>query len=213
MNQEKTGKFIAERRREKNLTQLQLAEMLSITDRAVSKWERGVSMPDASIMLELCSILGITVNELLSGEKISGEDYSAELERNLLEMIREKEKSDKRLLTMEIVIGVLSAIVLFVPIIFASYFQMEDWQRIVLMLSGVVPALVGFFFALKIEQLAGYYECRECHHRYVPGFKEVGLAMHMGRKRYMRCPKCGKKSWQIKVISRNRDDGDGAKDE
>ena len=75
MNQIEIGKFIAKCRKEKNLTQAQLAEKLNITDRAVSKWETGKSMPDSSIMLELCEILGITVNELLSGEKINMESY------------------------------------------------------------------------------------------------------------------------------------------
>lgn len=75
MNQTKIRTFIAKCRKEKKLTQAQLAEKLNITDRAVSKWETGKSMPDASIMLELCEILGITVNELLSGEQISQENY------------------------------------------------------------------------------------------------------------------------------------------
>ena len=75
MNQEKIGKFIAECRKEKNLTQLQLAEKLNISNRAVSKWETGKSCPDVSIMMELCDILGISVNELLSGERIIMENY------------------------------------------------------------------------------------------------------------------------------------------
>lgn len=79
MNQEEIGKFIAKYRKEKNLTQAQLAEKLNITDRAVSKWENGKSMPDSSIMLELCEILGITVNELLSGEKITMENSEKKL--------------------------------------------------------------------------------------------------------------------------------------
>lgn len=79
MNQEEIGKFIAKCRKGKNLTQAQLAEKLNITDRAVSKWENGKSMPDSSIMLELCEILGITVNELLSGEKITMENSEKKL--------------------------------------------------------------------------------------------------------------------------------------
>ena len=71
MDQIKIGRFIAVRRKRANLTQLQLADRLGITDKAVSKWERGITMPDTSIMLELCDILGISVNELLSGEKIN----------------------------------------------------------------------------------------------------------------------------------------------
>lgn len=83
MNQAKTRKFISACRKEKKLTQAQLAEKLNITDRAVSKWETGKSMPDASIMLELCEILGITVNELLNGEKACTERYEKKTDKNL----------------------------------------------------------------------------------------------------------------------------------
>ncbi len=76
MNQIKIGKFITECRKKNNLTQAQLAEKLNITDRAISKWENGKAMPDSSIMLELCEILKISVNELLSGEVIKMENYN-----------------------------------------------------------------------------------------------------------------------------------------
>ncbi|MBR6510110.1 MAG: helix-turn-helix domain-containing protein [Clostridia bacterium] len=203
MDQIKIGKFIAECRKQQNLTQMQLAEKLNITDRAVSKWETGKTMPDSSIMLELCDILKINVNDLLSGEVVKMDNYNKELEKNLLEMIKEKEKADKRLLTLEWVIGILSVLVLLLPIIIASYIEMEYWLRIILTFSGFIPCFVGVFFALKIEQVAGYYECKECGHKYVPTFKAVNLAPHMGRTRYMRCPKCNKKSWQKKVISKD----------
>ena len=75
MNQEMIGKFISSCRKDKGLTQMQLAEKLNITNRAVSKWETGKSLPDASIMLDLCEVLGITVNELLCGERIAMENY------------------------------------------------------------------------------------------------------------------------------------------
>ena len=113
MNQVKIGKFIAECRKKNGLTQMQLAEKLNITDRAVSKWENGKAMPDSSIMLELCDELKISVNDLLSGEVVTMDNYNEKLENNLLEMVKEKEEADKRLLTLEIVIGVLSSIILF----------------------------------------------------------------------------------------------------
>lgn len=91
MNQTEIGKFIAECRKEKHLTQAQLAEKLSITDRAVSKWETGKSMPDSSIMLALCEILGITVNELLSGERIGTETYEKKADENLVALKRKGE--------------------------------------------------------------------------------------------------------------------------
>lgn len=203
MDQIKIGKFIAVRRKAVNLTQAQLAERLGITDRAVSKWERGLAMPDSSIMLELCAILAISVNDLLSGEVVNMDNYNKEAEKNLLEMVKQKEQSDKQLLAIEWVIGILSLIVLFVPIFIGSLLPMEEWQRIVIVFSGFIPAIIGFAFALKIEQVAGYYACRKCGHKYVPTYKEVNLAMHMGRTRYLRCPKCNQKSWNKKVISKD----------
>lgn len=203
MDQIKTGRFIAECRKKQNLTQMQLAERLNITDRAVSKWERGKSLPDAAIMLELCGILEITVNDLLSGEAVTVDNYNKELENKLIEMVKQKEESDRRLLTLEWVIGIFSCIILFVPIMIGSLLPMEDWKRIALVFSGFIPAIIGFVFAMKIEQVAGYYECKECGHKYVPTFKAVNLSPHMGRTRYMRCPECNKKSWQKKVISKD----------
>ena len=203
MDQVKIGRFIADCRKAQKLTQMQLAEKLNITDRAVSKWETGKSLPDSSIMLELCGILGITVNDLLSGEVVKVNNYNDKLEKNLLEMVKEKEANDKRLLTFEWVIGVLSAIVITALVFVGALLPMEDWLRIVFIFSGFIPGFVGFFFAVKIEQVAGYYECKECGHKYVPTYKAVNLAPHMGRSRYMKCPECGKKSWQKKVISKD----------
>lgn len=203
MDQIKIGKFIAQRRKSVNLTQMQLAEKLNITDRAVSKWETGKSLPDSSLMLELCDILGITVNDLLSGEVVTMESYNKELENKLIEVLKEKENSDRRLLTLEWVIGGFSLLVLMVPIVIGAYAPLEEWKKLVIVFSGFIPALIGFGFAMKIEQTAGYYECQHCKHRYVPSLKTMYLAPHMGRTRKMRCPNCGKKSWQKKVISKD----------
>ena len=204
MDQIKIGKFIAECRKKNNLTQAQLAEKLFISDRAISKWENGKSMPDSSIMLALCKELKITVNDLLNGEIVSMENYNEQTEKRLIEMVKEKEQADKQLLRLEIVIGILSCLVLFIPIILGAYLPIEkDWIRILIVCSGVIPCFIGIYFALKIEQTAGFYECKKCGHRYVPTFKSVNLAMHMGRTRYLKCPKCNKKSWNKKVISKS----------
>ena len=202
MDQIKIGKFISERRKTANLTQMQLAEKLNITDRAISKWETGRSLPDSSIMLELCDILGITVNDLLCGEVVTVDNYNKEAEKQLIEMVKMKEEHDKTLLTLEWVIGILSVLILLIPIVIGSYVEIEDWKRIIICFSGVIPAFIGIFFAIKIEQIAGYYECKLCGHRYVPTFKATTLSAHMGRTRYMRCPECHKTSWQKKVIGK-----------
>lgn len=198
MNQEKIGKLIAEKRKENSLTQLQLAEQLNVTDRAVSKWETGRAMPDSSIMLSLCKILKISVTDLLNGEVVLVDNS----EEKILELIKEKENADKRLLSLEIFMGVICMAIFFVLVIIASLITMEEWLRVVLILVGLAPILIAAPFMLKIEQVAGYYQCKECGHKYVPTYKAVNLAMHMGRTRYMRCPECHKKSWQKKVISK-----------
>lgn len=202
MDQTKIGKFIADRRKTAGLTQMQLAEKLNITDRAVSKWERGKTMPDSSIMLELCHILNITVNDLLSGEIVTMENYNKELENNLLEMVKQKQIADKRLLSMEALAGAMACIPLIVGCIIGLLVPMEEWKQVVIVLSSMLPLLVAVPFLLRIEQVAGYYECRNCGHRYVPKYISVFLAPHIGRSRYMKCPECEKKSLQKKVIGK-----------
>ena len=202
MDTEKIGKFIAKCRKNKNLTQEQVAGKLSISDRAVSKWERGLNLPDASIMLELCNILDITVNELLTGEKIERKDYMKKAEEKLVEMTKQKEELDKKMLKLEWVIGYTASIAFFILIFVASFVEMETWLRIVLISFGSITFIIGMHNALVIEQTAGYYECKKCHHKYVPTYKSVLWAMHMGRTRYMKCPKCNERSWQKKVLSK-----------
>lgn len=203
MDQVKIGKFIAECRKRENLTQMQLAEKLNITDRAVSKWENGKSMPDSAIMLDLCEILKITVNDLLCGEKVAMENYNKELENNLLEMVKQKEKADKRLLTLEVVIGITSFTVFFAMLMIASLATMDDWVRILIISISAVAFLAICFTLIRIEQVAGYYKCNRCGHRYVPSYKAIMNSMHMGRTRYMKCPECHKRSWQKKVVSKD----------
>ncbi|MBE6863493.1 MAG: helix-turn-helix transcriptional regulator [Ruminococcus flavefaciens] len=202
MDQSKIGKFISQRRKAQGLTQVQLAEKLGITDRAVSKWETGKSMPDVSVMIELCEILKITVNDLLCGEVVSMEKINETTEKNLLEMIKQKEEADKRLLSIEIVITVISVVFMLTLLFIAIFLSMQEWLRFLLIGLGAITFVVGCLFALRIEQVAGYYECQKCGHKYVPTYLSVNMAQHFGRKRYMRCPQCHEKSWQKKVISK-----------
>ena len=202
MDQIKIGKFISKCRKEKKMTQAQLAEKLNITDRAVSKWETGRGMPDSSIMLELCNELGITVNELLCGERLKMDDYNLKFEENLLAVQKEKEESDRRMLKLEMVIGIISSIAFLVLVFTALFAGLYPIARVALISIGALIFITGVANAIKIEQIAGYYECRECNHKYVPSYNSVLLSIHHGRTRYMKCPQCGKKSWQKKIVSK-----------
>ena len=200
MDQVKIGKFISEKRKEKNITQSKLAEMLGITDRAISKWENGICLPDAATMPELCEILDISINDLFCGEVVDMKNNEKKLEENLLEMTLAKEVSDKRLLNMEIYIGFVSVIILFTMILTAMFIEMPKYTQGILIGIGCVVFFIGMFYALRIEQIAGYYECNNCHHKYIPTYKSVFFAQHINRTRKMKCPNCGKKSWNKKVI-------------
>ena len=193
MDQIKIGRFIAECRKKKNLTQMQLAEKLNITDRAISKWENGKGMPDSSIMLDLCKELQISVNELLSGEVLEMNSYNKKLEQNLIDIVKQKEESDKRILTMEIAMGIASIIIFFILVMIASLIEMQDWVRLLIIIPSTIFIFIVCLLLLRIEQTAGYYECQKCHSKYVPTYSSVLWAMHINRTRYMKCPKCNEK--------------------
>ena len=200
MDQIKIGKFIQDKRKEKNITQSELAEKLYITDRAISKWERGICLPDAGTMPELCKILKISINDLFSGEVVDMKNNEKKYEENLLEMTKMKEEKDRQLLMLEWVIGFIG-VAAFLSLLFTAVFvDMEKWISLVLIGIGIIIFFVAMFLGLRIEQIAGYYECGNCHHKYVPTFKSVLWAQHLNRTRRMKCPKCGKKTWQKKVL-------------
>lgn len=120
-------------------------------------------------------------------------------------MSNQKVKLDKKLLKVEIVIGLTGTIIFFVLFLFGilgyKYWRLPLWAMIVMLSCGSVVFLVTVLLALRIEQLVGYYECNECHHRYIPTYSQVLLARHLQRSRLMKCPQCGKKSYHKKVIS------------
>ena len=202
MDQLKIGKFIAECRKQKCLTQIQLAEKLSITDKAVSKWERGVAMPDTSIMLELCDILSISVNELLSGEKIDMENNNQKNEQLLLDMAKELEKKNKTIWSSMWAIMIISITVLIAGIFIAAFLIPEGIWQLITILGSCVVFLIPCFYALKLEVSVGAYKCKNCGCEIVPTYKEAMNAMHMGFTRYLKCPNCNKRTWCKKVIKK-----------
>ena len=206
MNQIKIGKFIAICRKEQGLTQMQLAEKLGITDRAVSKWETGKSLPDASIMLELCDILKITVNDLLSGEMISMKENNQKNEELLIEMAKELEKKNKTIWSSMWAIMIISITTLIAGIFIAAFLIPEGIWQLITILGICVIFLIPCFYALKLEVSVGAYKCKNCGHEIVPTYSEALNAMHMGTTRYLKCPKCSKRTWCKKVISKENEE-------
>ena len=202
MDQIKIGKFISECRKKENLTQAQLAEKLNITDRAVSKWENGRAMPDTSIMLELCNILGISVNELLRGEEINMENNNKQNEELLLSLAKELEQKNKTIWKSMWAIMTVSIIALLAGLAITAFVIPEGVWQLVTILGLCVVFLIPCFYALKLEVSVGAYKCKNCGHEIVPTYSQALNAMHMGTTRFLKCPKCGKRTWCKKVLKK-----------
>ena len=136
------------------------------------------------------------------------ENQNKQLEQTVLELIKEKEETDKKLLQIEVVIGLTGTIFNVALIILGAlgyaYLNLPLWAMILMISFGVVLFIISITIALIIEQKAGYYECKNCGHRYVPTFLQVLLAPHINRSRYMKCPNCHKRTYNKKVISKNK---------
>ena len=202
MDQIKIGKFVAECRKKKNLTQAQLAEKLNITDRAISKWETGKAMPDSNIMLELCNILGINVNELLCGEMIDIEQKDEQLNELIFQMATNEERYHKRLLRSAYVIVAISLVALICLITLISLLIPECGFQDFLIIVSVILFIIPCIIALKFKVETGYYECKNCQHMFVPNYKEIAVLMQTPTRRLLKCTKCGKWTWCKKITKR-----------
>ena len=202
MDQIKIGKFIAACRKEKSLTQAQLAEKLCVTDRAVSKWETGKGLPDASLMLALCEILGISVNELLRGEREMAEDEKQKNEQLLLEMAAELAQKNKTVWRAMWVLMTVSIIALLGGVLAAALLVPEGPWQLAVILAVTALFLLPCLYALKLEVNVGAYRCKNCGHEIRPTYKQALGAMHRGTTRYLKCPACGKRTWCKKVLKK-----------
>ncbi|MCH5147903.1 MAG: helix-turn-helix transcriptional regulator [Clostridiales bacterium] len=202
MDQVKIGQFIKAIRKEKNLTQREVAERLGISEKTVSKWETGNGLPEVSLMLPLCELLGISVNELLSGERLDEKKYFEKAEQNIMTLMEEKAEAKKKIIIALIVAFVTIAAGLTI-VILAGSLEMQVWLKIVLIVAGSVIILVGIGIACVLERDAGVYECKHCGERFVPTMKAYIFAPHTPTSRKLKCPKCGKKSYCKKRLSKS----------
>lgn len=201
MNQVLIGAFIATERKRKGYTQKQLSEKLGISDKTVSKWERGNGFPDVSLLLPLCSELDITVNELLSGERVSEEDYCKKAEENMVNLVREAGESKKKIMLSALVsmLVIIAAVPLFVV---AGALPMKDWIRVLLVVIGFVVISTGIAIACILDREAGAFECPSCGTRFVPEMGEYIMGPHTIMKRKLKCPNCGAHRYCKKVLTK-----------
>jgi transcriptional regulator with XRE-family HTH domain/DNA-directed RNA polymerase subunit RPC12/RpoP len=206
MDQVRIGRFIASERRQKGLTQRQLADELGISDKTISKWETGNGFPEISLLLPLCEQLNITVNELLSAERLSDNEYKQKAEENMVDMIKEKE-ANRRSLRLTSIVGFMSSIVFVVLMMIIAVYghSMPKTAAIILAVMGIGVFAVGLYVATQGERTIGYYKCPDCGTCFVPTYAEYMKSVHFWQIRRLRCPNCSHKAWMKKVMSRDED--------
>ena len=203
MDQVKIGKFLSDERKAKGYTQKQLSELLGISDKTISKWECGNGFPEASLLLPLCNELEITVNELLTGERISQQNYKKKAEENMMNMIREKEENKQKLL-LTTMIGVISTIT-FVTLLLVVCFYTDVITlpiKMVLMVIAISVFGVGLYVAMWGDRKIGYFKCRNCNELFTPTFMQYNMGMHLLSTRYLKCPHCKTRTWCKKVMTK-----------
>ncbi len=203
MDQVKIGKFLSDERKAKGYTQKQLSELLGISDKTISKWECGNGFPEASLLLPLCNELKITVNELLTGERISQQNYKKKAEENMVNMIREKEENKQKLL-LTTMIGVISTIT-FVTLLLVVCFYTDVITlpiKMVLMVIAISVFGVGLYVAMWGDRKIGYFKCRNCNELFTPTFMQYNMGMHLLSTRYLKCPHCKTRTWCKKVMTK-----------
>ena len=154
-------------------------------------WENGKGLPEVSLMLPLCDTLHITVNELLSGAKLSENNYRDKAEENMMNLMKENEENKKKM-ALSIICGVITVIAVCSLIVIAAYIEMPTIARAGVIAFAVITAAVGSGAAAILEAKAGYYECPHCKAIFIPTMGEYVKGYHTITKRRFTCPECGK---------------------
>lgn len=194
MDQVKIGNFIKECRKELGITQYELADKLNVSFKTISKWECGKGLPDVSLLLPLCNELKISVNELLSGERLLNEEYKEKAEDNLIDIIKKEREENKKKIMIEVLIGIPCIVSMLSLFIVAGLLNIEDYQRIIILVIGFICVFCSVIGLSILDRNIGYYECKHCKERFIPTFGCYINGLHGITWRRLRCPSCGKVS-------------------
>jgi len=199
----KIGRFIAEERKNKNYTQKQLADILVVSDRTISKWECGKGFPESALLLPLCNELEITVNELLAGERLEQEKYLEKAEQNMVEYVKEKQENKTKLLLI-LLLGIISSVsfvtLLLIICLYTDVISMQVKGIVICIACGIFAT--GLLAMMKGGRTVGYYKCLRCKKAFVPEVVNYTMGFNLVSMRLMKCPKCKKIHWCKKVLTK-----------
>ena len=198
------GQRLTALRTAKGITQQELAEGLAVSNKTISKWECGKGLPEVSLMLPLCEVLGITVNELLSGERLESKDYKARAEENMTALLRERTEN-KRKLFLEFVVILITMLSSVIIILLSGLLTLDTPLRVLLIVIALVVMIGGIAVAAVLEMTSGYFECPRCGTYFLPTKTAYVMGMHTITRRHLRCPHCGQKSWCRRRLSPKED--------
>lgn len=198
----KIGYFIRECRKNKNLTQKQLADKLYVEPKTISKWETGKGLPDVSIMKNLCNELGISLSELFIGDYIKEESNDLLIEKLIIDDLKKEKIQNKKKLIGEILIGCAFIGSVITLILLVGIVSIATYLKIILIVLSFIFIFVGLFGLILLDVNIGYFECAECHERFIPSIKDYVFGIHTLKKRKLKCPICGKKTWCLKRMTR-----------
>lgn len=198
---QKIGSFLAELRKSKDLTQDELGEQIGVTNKTVSRWENGNYLPPVEILQMLSKLYNVSINELLSGNRLDDDHYKDNAEEYIVADLMKKRKEAKKRLALSVIVAYMSILSGIAIILQGSLLPTPIWVRIgCITLSAIVIAL-GIGVACALTADAGVYECPNCGAKFIPSIKDFVSGAHTFTKRKLKCPKCGEKNYCKKRLS------------
>lgn len=201
MDIQKIGMFLAELRKERELTQDELGEKIGVTNKTVSRWENGNYLPPVEILQILSIFYDVSINELLSGERLSNENYKENAEEFIVVDLMKTRREAKVHLIISCIVATIAILAGTMLIMLGALLDMPVWLRIICIVFSfmIILPTIGVCCVLTID--AGVYKCPECGNKFVPSMKDFIFGVHTFAKRKLKCPKCGKKSFCSKKLS------------
>ena len=201
MNMQKIGAFLAELRKENKYTQDELGEKIGVTNKTVSRWENGNYLPPVEMLQILSKLYNVSINELLSGERLNEKQYKENAEEYIVVDLMKKRKEAKKRIAVSLVVSVITILVGVSIILLSALLSAPIWLRIICIVLSVIVIIFGIGACCVLTVDAGVYECPNCGEKFIPSMKNFISGTHTFTKRKLRCPKCGKKSFCRKRLS------------
>lgn len=202
MDLAKIGNFIKECRKKKNMTQQELANKINVEANTISKWERGKGLPDVSLMSPLCETLGISIGELFIGDYIKNDSENSLIEKAMVDYLKQETTKNKKNFIGELLVGISSIFLLTMNLLLIGFSLAEAYIKIIIIVLSILLGIITIIGLVILDINIGYFECEECHERFIPTTKEYIFGVHTIRKRRLKCPNCHKKTWCLKRISK-----------